>query len=446
MRPIAVPEPPQRPRSVGRWLLVVGVLGAVGASAWLLTQYGSGGMGPVATGLRTVVAEEGTLRHTIRVGGTLSARRFSAIRAPRLNGPRDAGRSSLVLMDLVQGGSYVKAGDEVARFELRWLEDHIDDVRSRLAQTEASAERVRSQVLLARETERRDATNARAELDKAKLDLRTAPVRSDIEAQILELAVQEATVQAEQLGSEYELQGVAHEAELEVARLGVREEEVHLGRHVGDLAEMSMRTRVGGLVVMESIYKGGAFGQVQTGDTVYPGALFMRVVDLSEMQLEASVSQTDVQKLRIGQRCMVRVDAYGDMELNGRVHQIGAIAGSGGSGKFRFRRGGSTSFVRSIPVIISILDADERVIPDLSASADVVVSDDDEGIVVPREAVVSNGDQGMVVVRIDNRTERRAVKLGPQNDTHVIVRSGLEAGEEVLLSEQTGTEDSPSGD
>ena len=129
----------------------------------------------------------------------------------------------------------------------------------------------------------------------------------------------------------------------------------------------------------------------------------------------------------------MRLDAYPDIVLEGRVASIGAIADSGGG---RFSRGSSGLFLKKIPVEIAIDSSDERVIPDLSASADIVLTDQpEEGPIVPR-AAVREGDSGpFVYVRQGQKFVTRSVELGDVNDTHALIRSGVEKGEEVLLSE-----------
>ncbi|MEZ5397440.1 MAG: hypothetical protein R2724_32315 [Bryobacterales bacterium] len=138
--------------------------------------------------------------------------------------------------------------------------------------------------------------------------------------------------------------------------------------------------------------------------------------------------------MRVGQMTDVHLDAYPDLSFQGKVVSIGAIAeaGSGSPSGFRFG-GGSGLFLKTIPIDIEITSDDERVIPDLSASADIHIETDEEGLIAPREAVRSEGDQSVVFVRNGGKIERRVVEVGRKSDTHVIVLSGLSAGDEVLL-------------
>ena len=198
---------------------------------------------------------------------------------------------------------------------------------------------------------------------------------------------------------------------------------------------------MGGLVVVETIYRGNAqFGQVQNGDTVRPGTFFMRVVDLSKMVLSASVNQVDVQSVRIGQKCNVRLDAYPDLVLSGHVASIGALATAGGGS--RFRRGSSGSFVKVVSVEIAIDDADQRVIPDLSGSADILFDEQESALLVPRSAIQTSDDDTTVFVRAGDQFVERPVKLGKMSGTTAIVLDGLSEGDEVALQRPPEKSDS----
>jgi multidrug resistance efflux pump len=344
------------------------------------------------------------------------------------------GRRQQTLMMLAEAGSTVGPGTVVAEFENRWLEDHIDDRRSMLTQSQSAVEKRRAEIMITEETAAQNLRVAEAELNKARLDLRTVEVRSEIEAEKLELAVEEAEATLKQLGQEVELQKTANAAELRSLELESEKNRLHVERHNRDLERLKTQTPVGGLVVMESMYRGGGqFEQAQVGDQVNPGTFFMRVVDLSKMVVSGIVNQVDSQQVRLGQKVEVRLDAYPDLVLPGRVSSISAMASStGGGSRWRASR---DQYVKGIGVEISIQAEDPRVIPDLSASADIVIDEQESRLLVPTTAVHEKDGKSVVFVRQDEKFVEREVEIGPRNETHAVVSAGLTAGEEVALRE-----------
>jgi multidrug efflux pump subunit AcrA (membrane-fusion protein) len=147
------------------------------------------------------------------------------------------------------------------------------------------------------------------------------------------------------------------------------------------------------------------------------------------MQLEASVNQTESEEIRIGQQAEVHFDAFPDLELKGRVYSIGALAVSGWRQNY---------YIRTVPVNIAIQSRDPRLIPDLSASANIEMEVRDNALAVPQEAVFRENGKPAVFVKQGEGFQERDVKLGPKNNTQVAVLAGLTAGEEIALQRPSG--------
>lgn len=91
--------------------------------------------------------------------------------------------------------------------------------------------------------------------------------------------------------------------------------------------------------------------------------------------------------------------------------------------------GASADWVRKVPIEIEILSHDDRILPDLSASADIQLARRDDEMVVPRAAVGMSGGRAAVWVREGEAFVARPVEIGPLSDTEAVVLSGLTEGE-----------------
>lgn len=428
-----VPPAPKKPKW-GIWIAAAVAL-VLGLGAWTFRQQLFEEPAVPVASVRTTQVQRGSLEKTLRIGGTVSAKDSAAIRAPRITGPDS--RGPLTLMELAGSGSIVEQGAVVAMFERQQSQDHIDDVQSEVVQKLSDVEKRRAELMITEETTRQAVRTAKGAFEKAQLDLRTSEVRSEIEAELLRLAVMETEATWKQLEEELELQQKANQAELRGLRLDVASEENHLGRHVRDVEQMTVTTPVPGLVVMETTFRGGQFNQVDAGDQVYPRTLFMQVVDLSEMVVTGMANQSDIHAVRIGQKAEVRLDAYPDLVLPGEVSAIGALASAGGGGGGRrFSGGGREEWVRGIEIQIAIQETDERLIPDLSASADIVLFEEPDQLIIPREAIREQEDGTAIVrVREGQNFRPREIQLGEMNSTHAVVVAGLSESEIVALGE-----------
>ena len=466
--PVPGPAQPVRVAPVGpaplkkpprRWsILVLLLLMAVSVGVWTARRrQQTGGAGRGGSASRTVKVFAGTFEQTLRVSGTIGAKNFAAIIAPQMRGDGRAGGGStggdrggggsqrgsggsggggspnqLILMKLAAAGTHVKKGDVIATFDSQWELDRLDNFKAQVSQDQAVVDKRRAEIAIEDQTEQQLVRTARADSEKAKLDLKTAEVRSAIDAEKLKLAVEETAARYKQIGDEVRLKKLSQEAELRSLAVQVQQDQHNVDRRVRNIERMTLRAPINGLVVMQSIFRSGQFGQVQEGDQVFPGQYFMQIVDLTQMVVNGTVNQVDSHSLVLGQKATIRLEAYPDLVLPGRVTSVGAMAGGGARG---FRGSSRDLFVKQIPVRFVIDSRDSRVIPDLSASAAVVLHREEKALQIPRDAVVEEGGKAYVKVPLGEGSSRREVQVGRKNGTHYVVLAGLQEGEEILLEQ-----------
>jgi hypothetical protein len=333
-----------------------------------------------------------------------------------------------VLQSLTPAGKLVAKGEVVAEFDTQYQTIRLDDQRSDVEQSARGLKTLEVQLEVSRAQNKFALQQAQAVVDKAKLDLKTTPVLSQIQAERLKLQLEEAEAQLKQLRVEEPLRRASESAELKQAQIQFATTQTELKRAEENVEKMRMKAPMNGMAVMQKIMAGSEFRQIQQGDQLFPGQMFMQIVDPSSMLVAAAVNQTDSEMIRVGAKAHLKFDAYPGLELPGRVVSIGAVPRTGGM------RG---AFMKEIPVYLKIEKMDERVIPDLSVSADVVISTESDGVIVPLESVFWEGSGAQakpyVYVRTANGFERRTVELGLTNYTRARVVRGVKAGEPVAL-------------
>ena len=152
----------------------------------------------------------------------------------------------------------------------------------------------------------------------------------------------------------------------------------HRNRHRADADHCEIKSPMDGMVVLQTRYRNGQQDQIKLGDELAPGQPFMRIVEPNSLLLDATMNQAESEDIRLGQKAVVHFDAFPDLVLHGHVTAVGAIAMSGRRVNY---------FIRRVGARIALDDRDARVLPDLTASADITTSDESEGLIVPREAV-----------------------------------------------------------
>jgi multidrug efflux pump subunit AcrA (membrane-fusion protein) len=335
------------------------------------------------------------------------------------------GDFALVLMKLPNPGGRVKPGDEVAEFDRVNMLNRIDDYKDAVIQAEASIRNKQANLAVADEAHKQSVRVAKADMDKAKLDLQTLEVVSDIDAEKLKLAAEETEAHYKQLLKEIPLLKISQDADLRGNELTRDESKIELQKAISNADRMILKAPMAGIVVMQSIRRGMEYGQAQPGDQIYPGQPFMQIVDPSSMVMNATVNQVDTELLRIGMKATVRFDAYPGLELPAHVFAVGAVPVPG-------RR---PTFMREIPVRLKLDKMDPRVIPDLSASAEVMLDSDPGAIIAPLASIFQDGPAAKPYVFVPSVEgwQKREVELGLRNNIAVAIRSGLHQGDVVAM-------------
>ena len=435
-RPTVVPprEPERRRRIL--WISLAFLLVAgIGAALYLKGRPGFGsGSGPIIT-VPTVTATVGGLDRKVRVTGTVAAKNFAALLAPRIQGSRSninrggmggfgGSDFNLILLHLAKAGMQVKKDDVVAEFDPTNQVQRLDDYKDMVIQTQLTVKKMMANLAASKENLDQSVRSAKAAWQQAVLDLQTVPVRSSIQAEQFKLNVEQTEAQYKELLTEVPLQATAQQAQIRVSELTLSQSDIELQRADNNVKRMTIKSPMDGIAVMASIVRNGEYGQVRVGDQVNAGQPFLSIVDPSSMVLNATVNQVDAERLRLGMRATVHLDAYPDLSLPGTLIGIGAMSKTS-----TFRAG----YVGEIPILLKVDKSDARVIPDLTGSADVVLSSVTSAVVIPRAALFEEDGGAFVFVQHPEGWTRKQVQPGLSSGTQVAIESGLQKGEVVAL-------------
>lgn len=331
-----------------------------------------------------------------------------------------------VLQTARAGGSRVKKGEVVAEFDRQYQETRLDDYRSTVEQGERNMKKVETELEVSRKSHEFQIEQARATVEKAKLDIKTTPVLSEIQAEVMKLQLSQAEENLKQLLAEVPYKRESERSQRRQSELDLATSKKELEMAERNVQRMRLTAPMDGMVVMQNIFRSGEMTQIKEGDQLFPGQMFMQIVDPSSMLVAANVNQADVESIRVGAKAHLRFDAYPGLVLPGKVVSIGAITRPGGQ---------RAAFVKEVPVFIKLEKLDPRIIPDLSVSVDVVVDSKENQVIVPMESVFRDGPESKpyVYVRTAKGFQRREVELGLFNYVKTSIANGLKAGEVIAV-------------
>lgn len=244
----------------------------------------------------------------------------------------------------VEEGQVVEAGDFL-------LEVDPQRLRSTVDQMEASLESARTQVRLAQE----DLRYARQVLDR-----REGLFQQDLlSKELYDEAVQ--NVQRAERTVEVRNQDVLRiEAQLEQSRY--------------DLTQVLFNAPMDGIITKLNIEEGE---NVVTGTMNNPGTVLLTIADLSVVELEIEVDETDIVHVELNQPATVRIDAFPDDEFDAVVTEVGKSPISTAANQ-----------AINFKVVVRLTDTVPGARPGLSGTADIVTATREQVLAVPIQALI----------------------------------------------------------
>jgi RND family efflux transporter MFP subunit len=160
----------------------------------------------------------------------------------------------------------------------------------------------------------------------------------------------------------------------------------------------------------------------------YSSKTAIYLVDTRTVKLEGVVDEVDIYKVKVGQDTIITVDALPGVELKGKVTFISPL-------------GNQTTGVVEFPVTISLDPTETELKGALTATADIIIDEHKDILIVPNRAIKGSVGNYWVDVVIDEKkvtTEKRPVVIGAQNEQLTEIISGLRQGEKVIVEATRG--------
>lgn len=150
------------------------------------------------------------------------------------------------------------------------------------------------------------------------------------------------------------------------------------------------------------------------------------LADMSSLEVEADVSESNLDRVRVGRPCEIILDAYPTVRYPGSVKKIVPTAD----------RARATVLTR-----IAFSQLDERVLPEMSArvsffvdSSDLRQSSGASMVTAPKDAVTSRGTDKVVFLVVGELVAMTTVQTGKEIGSQIEITSGLQPGQKIVLS------------
>ena len=328
----------------------------------------------------------------------------------------------------VEKGDTVQQGQVLVRLEDNDFRAQSNQARANLAAAQARLDQLRTGsrpqeklkdragVLQAEATLR----NAEADYDRSeKLYRAGVTSKAELDRALAQRDTARALLEAARQSSSMTDVGPRPE-EIRAADAQVRQMKAGLDYAETQLAATEIRAPVSGTVLQRIVERGEMVSPSSFGGDSGARTSVVSLADLSDLQIELDISQTDFARLQMGQRAEIIPEAFSNLKYTGFVAEIAPEA----------NRAKAT-----VQVKVKVENPDAQLRPEMNArvnflgTATASTVQSAPRVLVPKAAVVRKDGSDFVFVIKGNKVEQRSIRLGNESGEFYYVLEGLSGGE-----------------
>jgi RND family efflux transporter MFP subunit len=369
--------------------------------------------------IQVTTVKKGVFREELTDQGTIEAVNSVSVSAPAISYRYGA----LKIARIVDDGSELKQGDTIMIFDPSEIKRSIVQAEQQLEIARAEYEKLKSTQGSELEDLEADLELARIAREISAINFETSAYEPEATRKEIKLKLESASIALERAKEQIENKKVIHREDLVQKSLAIKQLTSTLSDANRSLNLLTVVSPVNGIAIKEENWSTGQKWSV--GDQPYPGSNIIELPDLSEMRAEVKVSEVDVSKVVPGQKVEIRLDAYSDSVYAGTVESVANLA----------QNKDYKSKIKVFPVKIRIAGRSKAILPGLSVSCRIIVSEINDVIYIPLEALFTDPAGDYVWLKSGTGFKRRDVRKGAINTDFAIITEGLEEKDALALSD-----------
>jgi HlyD family secretion protein len=377
--------------------------------------------GKEVSDIQVTKVKKGTFMEELTEQGTVEAVNSISITGPTIS--YRYGSGSLKIAKIVDDGKEVEKGDTIMIFDPSEIKRAIIQAEQQLEIAQAEYEKLASTQKSEIEDLQADLELARISQEISKINSETSIYEPEATQKEIKLKLESATNSLARAQEQIENKKVIHREDLLQKTLAIKQLTSTLDDAKRSLNSLFVVSPAKGITIKEDNWSSGQKWAV--GDQPWSGSKVIELPDLSEMRAEVKINEVDVSKVLPGQRVEIRPDAYSDSIYTGKVESVANLA----------QNKDYRSKIKIFPVQIRIAGQSKTLLPGLTVSCRIIVSEVPDVLYIPLESLFSKQGMEYVYIKIGSTFKRRDIKTGSINTDFAIVAEGLEENDVIALSD-----------
>jgi len=355
---------------------------------------------------------------------------INATNAINISSPAISWRFGLLkITQILEDGDQIQAGDTAIIFDPSEVQKAILDAEAELEIAKAELEKMKAE-----QASKIAELKANIEISKishkiSEINLEQATFEADITRREIQLILDKANIALEKAEEEILNQKKIHVEEIQQSLLKIKQLEVNLSEAHVTLDKLTVVSPSAGITILKKNWFTG--NKWQVGDQPWSGNPMIDLPDLSELKVEAEISEVDISKIQVGQVVEIKLDAFSDTVYNGEVITIANLA--------QFKDGDSK--IKIFPVEILVDGTSDTFLPGMTVSCRIIVDRLEDVLYIPLEALIVEDKEYYIYARSGKTYKKRQVVTGQRNNDHIIIEEGIDQDDLIALSDPYAEEE-----
>lgn len=369
-----------------------------------------------------VPVELGTFEIQVSTSGELEAKSSEKILGP--SGLRNFRIWNVKIDDIVPDGTVLDSGDYVATLDRSELTNRLKDVELDLESLETQYTQTQLDTTMDLRNARDELVNLEYNLEERQITVDQSIYEPPATQRQAKIDLDKARRAFEQAVENYQLKLKKAKANMAEVITKKRKAENEYQDMIDLLDKFTVFAPKAGMVIYRRTWDGqkqGIGANVSSWDPIVA-----ELPNLTEMKSRTYVNEIDISKVKVGQDVILGVDAFPDNEYTGVVTEVANIGE-------QMRNSNAKVF----EVIIEVNEYDSILRPAMTTKNIIITDVIDSVLFVPIECIHSNDSLSYVY----QGSRKQQVILGKSNENEIIIRAGLEEGDEIYLMAPEGAVD-----
>lgn len=321
---------------------------------------------------------------------------------------------------LVNHGTLVKEGDSIAQFDFSSVKKSLLGEQIKLEVEKTKLNKLVIEQLSTLNTIESQIESLEAAFNLKKLQVEKFKFESEKKKKVKQKELDKAKILLEKTKNNYVTTKFIIENDLKIQKIKIKKIENNVSNARTAISKLTIRSPISGMMqVMENRRTNNMF---QLGDEVQQGGPFTLIPDISKMRVKSTINEVDYGKVFLGQKVVVRLEAFPLKKFNGEILKIGKLS----------HKKDKNSLIKVFDIEILLKDSDPLLKPGMTVNCDISTYELKSTYFVDNECIYKDSLNYYIVINRGGKHVKCKVIIGPSNTKSTVISGDFKAGWKVV--------------